>query len=130
MNQRVIIAGGRNVQAPQLLLSTLLVTGPPIAWPFEIVCGMCPTGVDAAALKWASSATVTVVGFPAEWKKHGNGAGSIRNREMARYAAAGPAGGVLFLIWDGKSKGSASMLREARAAGVKTIVQVVIEVAS
>ncbi len=44
--------------------------------------------------------------FPPDWEKHGKAAGPIRNKEMAEYADA------LLLIWDGKSRGSASMKKE------------------
>lgn len=44
--------------------------------------------------------------FPADWKAHGKAAGPIRNKQMAEYADA------LLLIWDGESKGSASMKNE------------------
>ena len=44
--------------------------------------------------------------FPADWEAHGKAAGPIRNRQMAEYADA------LLLIWDGESRGSASMKKE------------------
>jgi hypothetical protein len=46
--------------------------------------------------------------FPAKWDKYGKAAGPLRNREMAAYADA------LILVWDGKSRGSANMLAEAK----------------
>lgn len=44
-----------------------------------------------------------VARFPANWNKHGKSAGPIRNAEMADYADG------LYLVWDGKSRGSANM---------------------
>ena len=38
--------------------------------------------------------------FPADWEKHGRGAGFVRNKQMAEYATH------LLAFWDGKSKGN------------------------
>ena len=44
------------------------------------------TGADAIARKWAKARGIDHKdgGFVADWKKHGNSAGPIRNREMLR----------------------------------------------
>lgn len=75
----------------------------------EIVHGGC-RGVDSAANQIFES-RLPVVAFPAKWDEHGRAAGPIRNAEMAAYADE------LLLIWDGKSRGSASMKREMEKAG-------------
>lgn len=51
----------------------------------------------------------------ADWDAHGKAAGPIRNRKMAQEADA------LLLLWDGKSKGSASMLAEAKRTGLQIV---------
>ena len=84
-------------------------------------------GIDRLGEKWAKQYEAPCKVFLPDWDTHGKAAGPIRNRHMAEYAAAGPRSGALVLIWDGKSKGSASMLSEARKAGVGHIVQVIIE---
>lgn len=71
----------------------------------EIVSGGA-RGVDLAGESLALETHVPVKRFPAEWDKHGKGAGPIRNKQMAEYADA------LLLIWDGKSRGSANMKSE------------------
>lgn len=87
----------------------------------EIVAGGGARGVDAAARAMATIyRDVHYTEFPADWKKLGKAAGPLRNRQMAEYADA------LLLIWDGQSPGSASMLDEARHAGLR-IVQVIME---
>lgn len=48
--------------------------------------------------------------FLPDWDAHGKAAGPMRNAAMAREATH------LVLIWDGASRGSASMLREAQKA--------------
>lgn len=67
-----------------------------------------PTGVDAAGEAWAHAHGIPVRIYPPDWQRLGTKAGPVRNAQMAREADA------LLLIWDGRSRGSASMLREAR----------------
>src|SRR5687768_10322717 len=42
-----------------------------------------------------------------DWETYGRGAGHVRNRKMAENAQA------LIAIWDGKSKGTENMIKEA-----------------
>lgn len=71
----------------------------------EIVSGGAK-GVDATAKKYAEAWDKPFREFPADWETHGKAAGPMRNKQMAEYADA------LLLIWDGESKGSASMKKE------------------
>lgn len=108
---RVIIAGTRS--------ATYEHTGVAIeASPFNIttvVCGMA-NGADMSGWRWAKMNDIPIAEYPVDWKKHGAAAGPIRNREMAGNADA------LILVWDGKSSGSADMLKEAKARGLETFV--------
>ena len=74
----------------------------------EIVHGGCPSGVDSFAdLQWDSYYDIIETSvFKADWNKYGKFAGPKRNSQMAAY------GDALFLIWDGKSRGSLSMKNE------------------
>lgn len=78
----------------------------------EVVSGTCH-GIDKLGEEWAGKNGVHVEPFPAMWKVHGKSAGPIRNGEMARYADA------LILVWDGRSRGSASMKRLAQQEGLR-----------
>lgn len=71
----------------------------------EIVCGAA-TGIDMSGYHYGNSMLLPVKMFKPDWKKWGKSAGHIRNRLMAEY------GDQLLLIWDGESRGSASMKRE------------------
>lgn len=73
----------------------------------EVVSGGA-NGVDKSGESWADDRDIPIRIFKPDWNMHGKAAGPIRNREMAEYADA------LLLIWDGKSRGSASMKREMR----------------
>lgn len=101
---------------------------PPIEFIDDIARGMFPQvddpdyeivvihggarGVDDAGARWASEHMFKQREFSANWRTHGKAAGPIRNRKMAE------AGDGLLLIWDGQSKGSASMLKEAKKLGL------------
>lgn len=78
----------------------------------EVVAGGA-SGIDFAAETFAYQYRIPVKLFPADWATYGTAAGPIRNREMAEY------GDALILIWDGRSRGSASMKREAEKAGIQ-----------
>ena len=98
---KVIIAGGRDITDECALNAALFKS------PFnvtEVVCGKA-AGTDTLGSNWAIANTVPVKYFPANWNTYGRAAGPIRNKEMADYADA------LILIWDGKSRGSANMLK-------------------
>lgn len=88
--------------------------------PTRILSGGAP-GVDTAAIMVALELTKRgALIMPADWKKYGRGAGPIRNVGMAQRAHA------LFLLWDGKSKGSKHMLGIMHARN-KPVYEVVIE---
>jgi NADPH:quinone reductase-like Zn-dependent oxidoreductase len=63
-------------------------------------------GVDSAMAQWGHSHGVTVETFPADWKKHGPGAGPIRNGEMVKTADA-------LIAFEG-GKGTADCIRRAQ----------------
>lgn len=105
---KTIVAGSRTVTDPSSVGYAVGACGWDIT---EIVSGGC-RGVDRMGESLARAMGFPLKVFPADWNAHGKAAGPIRNRQMARYADA------LVLIWDGKSRGSASMKREAEAAGL------------
>ena len=70
-------------------------------------------GADYMARRFGEWANVPVQSFPADWRKHGKGAGPIRNRQMLTEGRPD-----LVLAFEGGS-GTADMVRQARAAGVE-----------
>lgn len=130
---KTIIAGGRDINNMNHLKEALDKSG----WRMgisEVVCGKA-SGVDAMGEAWANQHKIHVEPFPADWdnldapgaiirtgrngKKYNAKAGNDRNVKMAEYADA------LLLIWNGKSKGSADMLREAKKAGLRIYQHIV-----
>ena len=105
---KIIVAGSRDLYRPDLVGEMLDEAG----WkPTHIISG-CARGADKAGEAWAQENGVEVIRMPADWGKHGRAAGPIRNREMAKI------GDALAVIWDGKSRGTANMLEEARKRGL------------
>lgn len=70
----------------------------------EVVSG-CAKGVDKTGEEWAFMRNIPVKKFRAEWETLGFVAGPVRNKKMAEHADG------LAAIWDGKSGGTADMIR-------------------
>lgn len=108
---KLIIAGGRDQE--QVMLQALAKSIEELGFGdqvTEVVSGGA-TGADALGESWADWWGIPVTKFLPDWASQGKAAGPIRNRQMAEY------GDVLILIWDGKSRGSASMKREMEKLG-------------
>lgn len=101
---RVIIAGGRDIIDYNLVCKAIKESQFVID---EVVCGKA-RGVDSLGEKWAKENNISIRDFPAEWDIYGKSAGYVRNEQMGKY------GTHLILVWDGKSRGSASMLKIAQ----------------
>lgn len=100
---RVIIAGGRdynNYAQLERAMDRLLSN---ITDEIVIVCGMA-RGADTLGEQYGKQRGYRINYFPADWKTFGKSAGYIRNQEMAENADA------LVAFWDGKSRGTASMI--------------------
>lgn len=114
---RVIVAGSRTILDFDIVAGAIRDSKFPIR---QVVSGGA-RGVDRLGELWATRAELpegfTI--FHADWNKYGRAAGAIRNQEMADYADA------LILVWDGKSRGSADMLRRAKAKGIPIFERIV-----
>ena len=111
---KVIIAGGREFNNYDLLCESCnkeLATFESI----EIVSGGAK-GADKLGEQYANENGYDIKKFLPEWAKYGKGAGVKRNEEMAKYAE------VLIAFWDGKSKGTKSMIDLAKRYGLKVKV--------
>ena len=109
---KTIIAGSREGCKRRHLAAALRQA------PWEItvvVCGMC-RGADMLGYRWGNRVGVPVEEFPADWDKHDDAAGGIRNRQMADKAEA------LIALWDGESSGTADMIKVAKARRLEVFV--------
>ena len=77
---RVLVCGGR-VYADRARVFAVLDRAMIEYGRFTLVQGGADGG-DALAVEWARSRKVPYWTFPADWTKHGRGAGPVRNREM------------------------------------------------
>ena len=120
MNKRpVIVAGSRKIKSQQTINGILDPSKELIS---EVICGEAP-GVDTLGRRWAEANSIPIKSFPAQWDKLGKKAGFIRNEQMAKYAKA--TNGILVIVWDGISPGSAHMKRTAEKYQIEILEQVV-----
>lgn len=109
---KTIIAGSRDFNDYELLCAVIE------SCPWEITAVVCgkARGADSLGEDYANNNNIPVLPFPANWKLYGNGAGPIRNQEMADNADA------LIALWDGVSRGTKDMISRARRAGHKIMI--------
>ena len=101
---KTIIAGSRKAEITMSqLMEIIKQAGIPIS---EVVSGNSGN-VDKLGEKWGLAMRLPVTQFNAAWQAYGSSAGPRRNRKMAEYADA------LIAIWDGKSRGTLNMIKEA-----------------
>lgn len=76
----------------------------------EIVSGGA-RGIDACAAKWAVEHGITLTEFLPEYEKYGRAAPIVRNRLIVEYADA------VLAFWDGKSRGTLSVIKYCEELG-------------
>jgi hypothetical protein len=113
---KVIIAGGRDFGDTELLEKTCdsLLKKMFKVRNVQVVCGMA-RGADLLGKRYAQSRRLDLAKFPADWDRYPKWAGHRRNAQMARYADA------LIVFWDGKSRGTENMIKNAKKFKLKYI---------
>ncbi len=97
--------------------------------PDILIHGHCLTGADQLADSWAvgrnsSGGHCHVIRMPAQWDKHGKGAGPRRNEEMANVLKALEACGydcIVAAFPVGRSLGTRGMMRIARGRNLLVV---------
>lgn len=113
----LIVAGSRYFNNYELVSNTIMnfVSNNNVEISsIKIVSGTC-RGADSLGERFAIEHNIEILRFIPDWDKYGKTAGPIRNREMAKV------GDYLLLFVSDKtniSSGSASMLKEAKKAGI------------
>jgi hypothetical protein len=110
---RVLVCGGRNYSDSIQLSTVLCQIDAERAFTALIHGGA--SGADRIASIWARDGGIPVESYPAEWGKFGYAAGPKRNRQMLQEGKPD-----LVIAFPG-GKGTANMVAQARAAGVKVI---------
>ena len=112
---KVIVAGGRDFDNYEFLKEKLDETfeslGDLDAHPIEIISGMAD-GADTLGIKYAKEHKLTMVLYPANWKKSPRMGGILRNMNMLVTATH------LVAFWDGKSHGTQHMIEIAKEKGI------------
>ena len=116
---RVLVCGGRDYSDKARVFAVLdglahVSEDSPLGVPVTIIHGDAK-GADSLADAWSAMNYNCTERYPANWNKHGRGAGPIRNQQM---------------IEDGKpdlvvacpgGRGTADMVSRAQKAGIKII---------
>lgn len=71
----------------------------------------CCEGADILGKRYAKENGYKIEYYPAEWNKYGKRAGPIRNKKMAEISD------YVICFWDGKSKGTKTMIAYAKEKG-------------
>lgn len=108
---RAIVCGGRNFADWPFLDATLSAIHKET--PFERIATGAAPGADTLADTWARTKSITVERYRALWYTFGPKAGPIRNQQMLD--AEKP---DVVIAFPG-GRGTADMVRKARAAGVR-----------
>ena len=73
-----------------------------------VILSGCASGADAIGEQYAKENGFKVEKYPADWKTYGKIAGPKRNKQMAEDSD------YVICFWDGKSKGTWSMIQFAK----------------
>ena len=73
-----------------------------------IILSGCAKGADALGERYAEEKGFKIEKHPADWAKFGRSAGPKRNEQMAKNSD------YVICFWDGKSRGTKSMIELAR----------------
>lgn len=105
IQKRIVVAGCREYQNYQEASGYISFCIREIKETFSLVfmSGGC-RGADSLGERYALENGFPIERYPAEWTKYGAAAGPIRNRKMAEICD------YVICFWDGKSRGTQSMI--------------------
>ena len=112
MTKRIVIAGTRTYHNYEEAKAYIDLCIREIRKQFTLVflSGEC-SGADRLGERYAAENGFAIERYPAEWEKYGKAAGPMRNEQMAQAAD------YVICFWDGKSRGTYSMIQSALANG-------------
>ncbi|WP_373124749.1 DUF2493 domain-containing protein [Blautia producta] len=103
---RCVVAGCRNFKDYSLVERVMMHKLEVFGQRLIIISGGAQ-GADALGERFAEEHQLRIERYPADWDKYGRAAGPIRNEQMAQAAH------MVVVFWDGKSKGTESMIKMA-----------------
>lgn len=113
----VIVTGGRDFADRDAVHAALSAQ-----MPFDTLIQGSAPGADRLAKQWAFIRGIEVINMPADWDKHGNAAGPIRNTDMMKLGSAAKRAGetVVVLAFPG-NRGTANAVECAEHEGLTVI---------
>jgi len=130
----VVAGGGRDLSWPSELIATHLLRATRGRMVQALLHGAA-RGADQAIAAAADQLGWPQIACPAAWSEHGRAAGPIRNRQMLErsldLASALPLGAGLLVIAFPGSRGTASLMDQARRLNRRSAISIeVIEIAA
>ena len=120
---KLLIAGSRGIKDYQVFYNAIVeVCQIPVYEIEEVVSGNA-IGIDQCGEKWACCHNIKVKTFKPNQDLYGKQASFIRNQEMIDYLDI--TADAVILIWDGKSRGTASTKRMAEKKGLKVYEKII-----
>lgn len=114
---RILVTGSREWTDERAILSVLGdAAGDTPAREITLMHGTC-RGADVIAERLARDAGWAIERYPADWARHGDAAGQIRNERMVKVGAD-----VCIAFIRDKSPGASTTARKADRAGIRTVV--------
>lgn len=110
---RLLVCGGRDLKDAFLVATVLNSVHK--SRPITVLIEGEACGADTMARMWAETNGIPVEKYPADWRKHGNAAGPVRNKQML--AEGKP---DMVLAFPG-GRGTRNMVAQATAANLKII---------
>jgi hypothetical protein len=121
---RVLVCGGRDYADKDRLRGELSLLHAVLSFD-TVIHGNCGQvdhktmrvvrGADLMAKEWALDSGIMQVPYPADWTTHGKAAGPLRNQAMLDH------GKPDLVVKFAGNRGTADMVRRAKAAGVRVI---------
>ena len=115
--KKVVVAGSRNYnnyeEAKKFITNCLSEEADK---DIVFIVGSC-RGADMLGERFAQEMGYKLESYPAEWSKYGKAAGPLRNKKMAEICD------LVICFWDGKSRGSATMIDFARKLGKPVVIK-------
>ena len=109
---RVIVAGSRTITDCNWIYEEL----DKYKNHMSVILSGHANGVDKIGEKYAKDNGIKLEVYPADWKRYGRSAGYIRNAEIVQKADG------LIAFWDGESKGTEHVIKEALGNDIFVIV--------
>lgn len=109
MEKRIVVAGCRNFEDYDIAKEYIDMCIKEIRKEYKLIfLSGCCRGADLLGEKYAKENGYNIEYYPADWKTLGKRAGPERNLQMAKKCD------YVICFWDGKSRGTASMISFAK----------------